>query len=85
MTGLLAQAAAYVASGPQLIIAALLGIAVIVLLITRFSVHPFLALTSGSLVVAAVAGMALDAAITSFSNGFGSTAADVGTLIAWAW
>lgn len=43
MTGLLAQAAAPVASGPRLVIAALLGIGVIVLLITRFSVHPFLA------------------------------------------
>jgi len=46
---------------------------VIVVLITRFSVHPFLSLTIGSLVTAA---------ITSYSNGFGSTAAGVGTLIA---
>jgi gluconate:H+ symporter, GntP family len=51
-------------------------------LITRFSVHPFLSLTIGSLVTAAVAGQPLDAAITSYSNGFGSTVAGVGTLIA---
>ena len=70
------------AGGAQLVLAALLGIAVIVVLITRFSVHPFLSLTIGSLVTAAVAGQALDAAITSYSNGFGSTAASVGTLIA---
>ncbi|HEY0814656.1 MAG TPA: gluconate:H+ symporter [Pseudonocardia sp.] len=68
--------------GPRLILAALLGIAVIVVLITRFSVNPFLSLTVGSLVVAAVAGLPLDAAIASYSNGFGSTAASVGTLIA---
>jgi gluconate:H+ symporter, GntP family len=80
---LLAQAtAAPPANGAQLVIAALVGIAVIVVLITRFSVHPFLALTVGSLVVAAAAGVPLDAALTSFANGFGSTAASVGTLIA---
>jgi gluconate:H+ symporter, GntP family len=79
---LIAQAAPPAAGGAQLVLAALLGIAVIVVLITRFSVHPFLSLTIGSLVTAAVAGQALDAAITSYSNGFGSTAASVGTLIA---
>ena len=79
---LIAQAAPPAAGGAQLVLAALIGIAVIVVLITRFSVHPFLSLTIGSLVTAAVAGQALDAAITSFSNGFGSTAAGVGTLIA---
>jgi gluconate:H+ symporter, GntP family len=79
---LLAQAAPPPTNGAQLVLAALIGIAVIVVLITRFSVHPFLSLTIGSLVTAAVAGQALDAAITSYSNGFGSTAASVGTLIA---
>ena len=39
--------------------------------------HPFLSLTIGSLVTAAVAGQGLDAAITSYSTGFGSTAAGV--------
>jgi GntP family gluconate:H+ symporter len=79
---LVAQAAPPAANGAQLVLAALLGIAVIVLLITRFTVHPFLSLTIGSLVTAAVAGQPIDAAITSYSNGFGSTAASVGTLIA---
>jgi len=45
-------------------------------------VHPFLSLTIGSLVTAAVAGQGLDAAITSYSTGFGRIAAGVGTLIA---
>lgn len=66
----------------QLIAAALVGIAVIVVLITRFNVHPFLSLTAGSLVVAAIAGRPVGDAVTSFSKGFGDTAASVGTLIA---
>jgi GntP family gluconate:H+ symporter len=66
----------------QLILAALVGIAVIVVLITRFKVHPFLSLTIGSLVVGAVAGMPMADAVTSFSNGVGSTVASVGLLIA---
>jgi GntP family gluconate:H+ symporter len=66
----------------QLIAAALIGIAVIVLLITRFKVHPFLSLTIGSLVVGAVATMPMSDTVTSFSNGVGSTVASVGLLIA---
>lgn len=66
----------------RLIPAALLGIAVIVLLITRFKLHPFLGLTLGSLTVGAVAGVAMSDTIDSFTKGFGSTAAGVGTLIA---
>ena len=62
--------------------AALVGIALIVVLITRFKVHPFLALTIGSLVVAGIAGLAVAAAIASYLKGFGDTAAGVGTLIA---
>jgi GntP family gluconate:H+ symporter len=74
-------ALAAVSSG-RLIPAALVGIALLVLLITRFRVHPFLGLTISSLVVAVIAGLPMDAAITSFAKGFGDTAAGVGTLIA---
>nr|WP_202881627.1 gluconate:H+ symporter [Pedococcus badiiscoriae] len=66
----------------RLIPAALLGIAVIVLLITRFKLHPFLGLTLGSLTVGAVAGVTMSDTIASFTKGFGATAAGVGTLIA---
>src|SRR5690242_10811615 len=66
----------------RLIPAALLGIAVIVVLITRFKLHPFLGLTLGSLTVGAVAGVTMSDTIDSFTKGFGSTAAGVGTLIA---
>ena len=66
----------------RLILAALLGIAVIVVLITRFKVHPFLSLTIGSLLVGAIAGMPMADAVTSFSTGVGTTVAGVGLLIA---
>ncbi|WP_052863808.1 GntP family permease [Streptomyces niger] len=70
------------AGNAQLGISVLVGIAVIVLLITRFKLHAFLSLTIGSLVLGAVAGAPLDKAITSFTNGLGDTVAGVGVLIA---
>ncbi|WP_328539633.1 GntT/GntP/DsdX family permease [Streptomyces sp. NBC_00344] len=66
----------------QLGIAVLAGIAVIVLLITKFKLHAFLSLTIGSLVLGAVAGAPLDKVITSFTTGLGTTTASVGVLIA---
>ena len=70
------------ASDARVGIAVLIGIAVIVVLISRWKVHAFLALTIGSGVLAAVAAVPLDKAITSFSNGLGTTVAGVGVLIA---
>ncbi|QNP73627.1 gluconate transporter [Streptomyces roseirectus] len=66
----------------QLGIAVLAGIAVIVLLITKFKLHAFLSLTIGTLALGAFAGAPLDKAIASFSSGLGSTVAGVGVLIA---
>jgi gluconate:H+ symporter, GntP family len=71
-----------VAGSGQLVAAALIGVAVIVLLIVQLKLHPFLALTIGSFTVAVVAGWDLVMAIASYSTGFGTTAAGVGTLIA---
>ncbi|MEW1698817.1 gluconate:H+ symporter [Streptomyces sp. NPDC093249] len=70
------------AGNAQLGIAVLAGIAVIVLLITKFKLHPFLALTIGSLGLGAFAGAPFAAAIKSFSTGLGNTVAGVGVLIA---
>ncbi|MFC0223074.1 GntT/GntP/DsdX family permease, partial [Nocardioides zeicaulis] len=77
-----------VADGWQLITAALVAIAVIVVLITVVKVHPFLALVAGAFTVGAVAGVNILAdpdtgtgVLPSFSAGFGSTAAGVGVLI----
>jgi GntP family gluconate:H+ symporter len=66
----------------HLVLAALVGIAVIVVLITRFKIHPFLGLTIGSLVVGAIATRPMADTVTSFSTGVGSTVAGVGLLIA---
>ncbi|HEX5510712.1 MAG TPA: SLC13 family permease, partial [Actinomycetales bacterium] len=74
--------AAHTASNGQLIIAALVGIAVIVLLITWAKFHPFIALILGSGALAVVAAYPADKAVTSFSTGVGSTVASVGVLIA---
>ncbi|AQT79849.1 gluconate transporter [Mycolicibacterium litorale] len=71
-----------VAPGWQLILAFLAGIAVIVVLITVLNLHPFLALIFGALTVGIVAGENLEKVLKSFSDGFGSTAAGVGILIA---
>ncbi|WP_440073627.1 GntP family permease [Streptosporangium sp. OZ121] len=83
MSPLLTALAEPAATSPgRLIPAALVGIALIVVLITYFKLHPFLSLTLGSLAVGAVAGLAMTDTIAAFTDGFGSTAAGVGTLIA---
>jgi len=71
-----------VASEGRLVLAALLGIGVIVALIIAAKVHPFLALTAGALTVGVVAGVDVETAIASYTTGFGTTAAGVGILIA---
>ncbi len=71
-----------VASGWQLVLAALVGIALIVVLITVAKLHPFLSLIFGALAVGIVAGMNVGDVLESFSDGFGTTAAGVGILIA---
>ncbi|MGD9957905.1 GntP family permease [Nocardioides sp.] len=71
-----------VASGWQLVVAALGGIALIVALITFVKLNPFLALIFGGLTVGIVAGENVNDVLTSFTTGFGTTASGVGILIA---
>lgn len=73
-----------VASGWQLVLAALAGIALIVVLITVAKLHPFLALIFGGLTVGLVAQgpKSIGDVLGSFADGFGTTAAGVGILIA---
>lgn len=71
-----------VASVPRLVLSFLAGIAVIVVLITVVKLHPFLGLIFGALTVGVVAGEDVTTVLKSFSDGFGSTAAGVGILIA---
>jgi GntP family gluconate:H+ symporter len=82
-----------VAPGWELIVAFLAGIAVIVVLISWVKLHPFLALIFGALTVGVVplvlsvftgdtVHQSLTTVLKSFTDGFGSTAAGVGILIA---
>ncbi|MGK2350443.1 gluconate:H+ symporter [Cutibacterium sp. V947] len=66
----------------QLIAAAIIGFAVIIALITKFKLHPFLSLTIGALVVGAIAQLSLAEMLEAYSAGVGSTVASVGVLIA---
>ncbi|MBW3068439.1 gluconate transporter [Actinomyces sp. 432] len=78
-----ADAVPHAGNDLQLILAALVGIATIIVLIVWTKVHPFLALTLGSAVLALVAGIPLADTFTAFTSGLGSTIGDVGTLIAF--
>ncbi|MEU8925568.1 gluconate:H+ symporter [Kitasatospora sp. NPDC048545] len=74
-------ALAHTGSNTQLLIAVLVSIGAIVVLITKLKLHPFLALTLGSGLLAAVAGAPFDKLLAGFSTGFGATVASVGLLI----
>jgi gluconate:H+ symporter, GntP family len=65
-----------------LVVWALVGIAVVVVLITRFKVHPFIALILGSGAAGLGAGLAPADMIKNFEGGFGSTLGGVGILVA---
>lgn len=65
-----------------LVVAAVLGIAAVVVLITWLRVHPFLALIVGSAVLGLVAGLGPTPTVNSFTAGVGSTVGSVGLLIA---
>ncbi|WP_395298479.1 gluconate:H+ symporter [Kitasatospora hibisci] len=71
----------HTSSDTRLLVAVLLSIGAIVVLITKLKLHPFLALTLGSGLLAAVAGAPFDRLLASFSTGFGATVAGVGLLI----
>ena len=82
MLSLLLAAPTTTAGTPQLIVAAVIGIAAIVLLIVWLKLHPFLSLTVGAGLMAVIAGVPYLKAFNSFSSGLGSTVASVGVLIA---
>jgi GntP family gluconate:H+ symporter len=70
------------AGDSQLLLAALLGIATVVLLIVVAKFHPLLGLMLGTAVLAAVAWVPPEDALTSFITGVGDTFGGVGLLIA---
>jgi GntP family gluconate:H+ symporter len=72
----------WTAHDTSLVIWAVVAIAVVVILITWFKLHPFLALVLGSAVVGLGSGLAAADLIKQFEAGFGSTLGGVGTLVA---
>jgi GntP family gluconate:H+ symporter len=66
----------------RLVLAAVLGIAAVVVLITVVKMHPFLALILGSAVLGLVAALGAAKTIDSFGKGVGATVTSVGLLIA---
>jgi GntP family gluconate:H+ symporter len=70
------------AGSGQLLTAALLGIATVVLLIVWAKFHPFIALMLGTAVLGAVATVAPLDVVDSFTAGLGTTFGSVGLLIA---
>ena len=78
----LVPAAVSSAGQTQLLLAAAVGIATVVLLISAAKFHPFLALILGTAALGIVAAVPAGAIIDSFTKGFGSTVGTVGLLIA---
>ncbi|MCX6500331.1 MAG: gluconate:H+ symporter [Arthrobacter sp.] len=66
----------------QLLVVAALGIALIVVLIAKFKLHPFLALVLGSAFVGLASGVELAKIISNFEDGVGGVLKEVGLLIA---
>jgi gluconate:H+ symporter, GntP family len=79
---LAAKSEPWVAHDTRLMVAALAGIALIVILITAAKMHPFLALVLGSALVGIASGVGLGDVITNFEKGVGDTLKEVGLLIA---
>jgi hypothetical protein len=72
----------WTAHDTRLMVAAVIGIAIIVLLIVLAKVHPFLALVLGSAFVGLASGVGLKDVIGNFEDGVGNTLREVGLLIA---
>lgn len=79
---LLANSSAWNGHDTRLIVVAVIGIALIVVLITALKVHPFLALVLGSGFVGLASGVAASDVVKNFEKGVGDTLKEVGLLIA---
>ncbi|VTU06157.1 gluconate transporter [Actinobacillus indolicus] len=68
-------------TGITLIISFMIAIIVMILMIAKLKVHPFLALMSISLALALIAGISLDKIPTIIGNGFSGTFRSIGIVI----
>jgi len=84
-TGVLVEAAkstSWQLHDTRLTVVALVGIAIIIVLISWAKLHPFLALIAGSAFVGLASGVRVSQIIPNFEDGVGSTLQEVGLLIA---
>lgn len=68
--------------GAFLLILALAAIVVLILLIARFKINPFIALMTVSLVLAGASGMPLQTIVKSFENGVGGILGHIAIIVA---
>src|SRR5882672_336007 len=68
--------------GAFLLISALLAVVVLVVLIARFKINPFITLFGISLALAAITGMPLPGIVKSFETGVGNTLGHIAIVIA---
>jgi len=68
-------------SGSQMIIGLIIGIALLVFLILRTKIHPFIALIIAASLTGIIGGMNPPDVVKSITNGFGSTLSSIGIVI----
>ena len=68
-------------AGTQMIIALLIGIVLLILLILKTKVHPFLGLIIAAVVIGLIGGMPVDKIPGSITSGFGGTLGSIGIII----
>jgi len=71
-----------VTSNTQLLLYALLAVALLIVLIARFKVHPFVVLISVSLALGIAAGMPLGTVVKAFQDGVGSVLGFIAVVVA---
>lgn len=68
-------------AGTQMIIALLIGIVLLILLILKTKVHPFLGLIIAAVVIGLIGGMPVEKIPGSITSGFGGTLGSIGIII----
>jgi len=71
----------FIASPERLIIGALLGFAVLLFLIIKVKIQPFIAIMSSALIIALAVGMPFDMIINTLAEGVGNTLQTIAILI----
>lgn len=70
-----------VVSGSQILIGLILGIVLLIFLMLRTKMHPFLALIISASITGLIGGMPADEVVNSITKGFGNTLGSIGIII----